>query len=221
VGSIVQRLHAFLGRLYDVDSSDDINEFLVTDRIELSGIQSHDDARSYEEALLMAPADDGARLSLFIDAAVLHRLERHDPMDALSERNLPDYCTALEGVSHFAYAAWRLRQDSPVSLLELETQAEVDKFAATIFLLAYQRGGAYPSYVFARLFDAASFDAQLAPDQLDRYLTAHRCAARYCSFLERRFVRRGVAQVEAMLRELRKFYRLGCTAKLDYALAAG
>ena len=59
----------------------------------------------------------------------------------LTEANLADYCTALEGVSHFLYSTWRLNWDAPVSLLELETQAEVDKYAATVFLVADQQGG--------------------------------------------------------------------------------
>jgi hypothetical protein len=37
--------------------------------------------------------------------------------------------------------------------------------------------------------------------------------------LEHRFVSRGVARIEALVRELRKFYRLGSTAKLRHALA--
>src|SRR6266403_1101540 len=142
-----------------------------------------------------------------------------DPVGALTETNLADYCTALEGVSHFVYSTWRLDRDLPVSLLELETQAEVDKYAVTVFLLADQQGGAYPAQVHARLFDRVSFDARLEPDQYHRYRTAHRCAAHYCRRLEHRFVSRGVARIEALVRELRKFYRLGSTAKLRHALA--
>jgi hypothetical protein len=37
--------------------------------------------------------------------------------------------------------------------------------------------------------------------------------------LEHRFVSRGEARPEALVRELRKFYRLGSTAKLRHALA--
>jgi hypothetical protein len=71
--------------------------------------------------------------------------------------------------------------------------------------------------VHPRLFAGASFDARLAPHQYDRYRTAHRCAARFCMELERRFVTRGVARIEALVRELRKFYRLGSAQKLRYA----
>jgi hypothetical protein len=90
---------------------------------------------------------------------------------------------------------------------------------ATVFLLGRQRGGAYPAQVHARLFDRVAFDARLEPEQYQRYRMAHRSAAHYCRRLERQFVRRGEAQIEALLRELRKFYRLGSTAKLRHALA--
>jgi hypothetical protein len=147
-------------------------------------------------------------------------LEAADPHRALTESNLADYCTALEGVSHFVYSTYGLERDMPVSLLELEMQAEVDKYAVTVFLLAGQQGGqSYPTQVHARLFDRVSFDARLEPDQYERYRTAHRCAAHYCRRLERRFVNRGMPKIEAMVRELRSFYRLRHAAKLRHALA--
>jgi hypothetical protein len=217
---IVQRLQAFLGKLYDVDTVYDIGDFLVSDRERLDGMQACNDDRRNDEELLMTQTEEGAGLCLFIDKQVLRRLEIEDPLGRLTESNLGDYCTVLEGVSHFLYASWRLENDSPMSLLELETQAEVDKYAASVFLLISQAGGQYPEHLFARLFDRCGFDRRLSAEQLDRYSTAHRSAARYCRFLERRFVKRGHAQIEAMLRELRKFYRLRSASKLEYALAA-
>ncbi len=216
---IVQRMQGFLSRLYDLDAQCDVADYLITDRRHLRGIHASNDSREIDEQLLIAESRDGALLGLYIDACVLERLERCDPLGTLNERNLQDFCTALEGVSHFMYSAWRLRQDRRVSLLELETQAEVDKFAAAIFLLAHQ-GGRYPRGVFERLFGRVRFDSSLTPEQLQRYVAAHRCAARYCQFLERSFVKRGVARFEALLRELRRFYRLGSASKVEYALAA-
>ena len=217
---VARRLQQLLERLYDVESRCDVQDFLVTDRRQLGGLTPCNDARSNDEQLLLAQTEEGAALCLYIDAEVLCRLQRADPEVALSERNLADFCTALEGVSHFLYAAWRLQRDDALSLLELETQAEVDKYALAAILLASQSQGCFPAYAFARLFDAARFDARLSCEQLDRYAAAHRSAAHYCRFLERRFVRRGRARMEELLRELRKFYRLGHAAKLDYALAA-
>ena len=132
------------------------------------------DRRELDEELLLAESSDGAGVALYLDPEVLSRLEAADPHQELTEGNLADYCTALEGVSHFVYSTYGLERDMPVSLLELETQAEVDKYAVTVFLLAEQQGGeSYPSHVHARLFDRVSFDARLEPDQYERYRTAH------------------------------------------------
>jgi hypothetical protein len=216
---VLRGLQSLLGRLYDVDLDYDVYDFLVTDRRSLPGITPANDQRAPDEELLLAETTDGAGVALYIDPKVLRRLEQADPLGALTEANLADYCTALEGVSHFVYSTWRLDGDAPVSLLELETQAEVDKYAATVFLVADQQGGRYPAQVHARLFDRVNFDERLEPEQYDRYRTAHRCAANFCRRLESRFVNRGEAQVEGLVRELRKFYRLGSTAKLRYALS--
>ena len=216
---VLRGLQSLLGRLYDVDLDYDVYDFLVTDRRALAGVVPGQRRRAPEEELLLAETPDGAGVALYMDPGLLRRLEGADPVGALTEENLADYCTALEGVSHFVYSTWRLGRDVPVSLLELETQAEVDKYAVTVFLIADQQGGGYPAQVHARLFDRVSFDARLEPDQFDRYRTAHRCAANYCRRLESRFVSRGEREVEALVRELRKFYRLGSTAKLRYALS--
>jgi hypothetical protein len=212
-------MQSLLGRLYDVEVGYDVYDFLVTDRRALNAIAPSCEAGGREEELLLAETEDGAGVALYLDPQLLKRLDEANPLGELTEANLTDYCTALEGVSHFVYSAWRLGRDAPVSLLELETQAEVDKYAATVFLVAGQQGGAYPAHVHPRLFDRVGFDSRLEPDEYDRYRTAHRCAARYCRRLERRYVQRGEAQIEALLRELRKFYRLGSGAKLAYALS--
>ena len=216
---VLRGMQSLLGRLYDVNLEYDVYDFLVTDRGALAGVTPDNDRRAPEEELLLAETADGAGVALYIDPRVLERLEQADPFGALTEDNLADYCTALEGVSHFMYSTWRLDGDAPVSLLELETQAEVDKYAATVFLVADQQGGrSYPAQVHARLFDRVNFDARLEPAQYDRYRTAHALAANYCRRLESRFVSRGEARIEGLVRELRKFYRLGSTAKLRHAL---
>jgi len=219
MSAVLRGMQTLLNRLYDVDATHDVRDYLVTDRRELRGITPENDSRVLEEELLLAETADGAGVALFIDAGVIGRLHLRDPLGELTEENLRDYCTALEGVSHFVYSTWRLSADAPISLLELETQAEVDKYAATVFLLSGQRGGAYPAQVHARLFDRVRFDDRLGTEQAARYHAAHALAARYCRQLERRFVSRGVARVEGLVRELRKFYRLGAGAKMRHALA--
>jgi hypothetical protein len=167
--------------------------------------------------LLVAEADEGLELSLYLDRGVVERLLERCPLRELSEANLADYCTALEGVSHFHYLVWSATRARAVSLLELELQAEVDKYASALRLLLAQRGGRFPDGLFERLFERASFLPALGPEQRARYEEAHRYAARFCRRLEERFLRRRQARPEAMVAELRAFYRLGRHAKLRHA----
>ncbi len=114
---------------------------IFSSRIGAPSAPSTNERRPLDEELLLAESADGAGVALYLDPEVLRRLEAADPHRALTEGNLADYCTALEGVSHFVYSTWGLERDMPVSLLELETQAEVDKYAITVFLLAGQQAG--------------------------------------------------------------------------------
>ncbi|MDE2305699.1 MAG: hypothetical protein KGL34_09075 [Gammaproteobacteria bacterium] len=216
---ILRGMQSLLGRLYDVETRFDVYDFLITDRSLLRHWEDERAPLPVDESLLLAESADGAAVALYIDAEVLGRLERADPFGELNDTNLADYCTALEGVSHFLYCTWRLHADAPVSLLELETQAEVDKYWTSVFLIASQQGGGYPWRVFERLFGTVGYAAGLEGEQLQRYRTANRCAAQYCRRLERRFLRRGGARIEALLRELRRFYRMGAAAKLRHAVA--
>jgi hypothetical protein len=156
-------------------------------------------------------------VSLYVDRAVLERLVARCPLRSLCDANLADYCTALEGVSHFHYLVWSAEHARPVSLLELELQAEVDKYASALRLLLMQRGGLFPGELFERLFDRTTFVPGLTREQRSRYEEAHRYAARFCRRLEERFLRRRQARPEALVAELRAFYRLGRHAKLRHA----
>ncbi len=84
-------------------------------------------------------------LSLYLDPALLRRLEAADPLERLHGGNVADCLTALEGVSHFLYLVWNASHDRAVSLLELEMQAEVDKFIVSHWLLRRQVPGHFPA----------------------------------------------------------------------------
>jgi hypothetical protein len=134
-----------------------------------------------------------------------------------------DYCTALEGVSHFVYFAWNAGHDKSVSLLELELQAEIDKYVGCFMLLRRQDPARFPAELHALLFSRARVEPSLAAGRESLYRRASRQASRFCSRLEpwlRAHCRRGHG---AWLPELRRFYRLGDIAKLrhiDRACAA-
>ena len=128
---LLKRLQDLLGGIYDVTIGHDVYDYLVTDRAQLPACSR--DSRC-EEELLVAPLHAGeVALSLYLDPALLQRLAAADPLERLHGGNVADCLTALEGVSHFVYLVWNASHDRAVSLLELETQAEVDKYAITVF----------------------------------------------------------------------------------------
>ena len=108
------RLEELLTGIYDLDTGCRVEDFLVTDRAQLPG--GCRDAPG-DEQLFVAADGDELCVSLFLDAALLERLDRHDPSDGLDAGNLADCWTALEGISHFLCIAHNAGHDRPVSRL--------------------------------------------------------------------------------------------------------
>ncbi len=170
------------------------------------------------EELLVVEEEDGLALGLYLDDDVIAAAERtdpHDPRPRLTARGaLSRVACAAEGVSHFLYVATRARAGRPVSLLELEVQAEVDKFALLLLHLGRRGLRRMSGALRGRLFERVRYHAHLGADALDRYREANRLGALYARWLEGRFV--DEADVEGLLRELRATYRLGGGAKIAY-----
>jgi len=211
---LLGHLQSLLTRLYDAPVEHDAEDFLISDPQRLREVVGDSRAPLSDEQVFVVQEDGGVRIGLFIDERVLRRLERQDPLNALDEANLPDFCTALEGVSHFHYLIWSLARGRPVSLLELELQAEVDKYATALALITQQRAGAFPSALHARMFNGVSFLPQLDETSRRRYEEANRHAARYCRSLDQRFLHPRRSQPEKWLAELRRFFRCGHQEKI-------
>jgi hypothetical protein len=211
---LLRRMQSLLTRLYDAPVEHDAEDFLISDPQRLREVVGEQRGPLSDEQVFVVQEEGGVRIGLFIDQRVLERLERRNPLHALDERNLHDFCTALEGVSHFHYLIWSLARGRPVSLLELELQAEVDKYATALALITEQRAGAFPSSLHARMFSGVSFLPQLDEISRRRYEEANRHAARYCRWLDQRYLRPRRSQPERWLAELRRFFRCGHQEKI-------
>jgi hypothetical protein len=170
------------------------------------------------EALLVRESEEGLELGLFLADEVVdavHAANPHDPRPLLVlPALLPRLACAAEGVSHFVYLATRAAAGRPVSLLELEVQAEVDKFALLLLHL-WRRGLRRLSPALRRrLFERVAYHAHLDRDELARYQLANRLGGGYARWLEGRYV--AGADVDGLFRELRSSYRLGGGEKLGY-----
>ena len=214
---ILRRMQSLLVRLYDAHVEHDPQEFLISDRRELAKIIGPEADDVSDEHVFIIEDQEGVRVGLFIDREVLERLSRNDPIDALREENLQDFCTALEGVSHFHYLLWSLHRGRAVSLLELELQAEVDKYASALMLLTRQSGGEFPRMLHSAMFDRVKFVPNLERAVRQRYEEANRHAARYCRELDDRYLRPRQSRPEAWVSELRRFFRYPHQQKLAAA----
>jgi hypothetical protein len=161
------------------------------------------------EELLVLEEEGGLRLGLYLADAVLAAAAEaapQGPRPRLARRGVFGLLAcAAEGVSHFVYLATRAAAGRRVSLLELELQAEVDKFALLVLHL-WRRGHRRLSPALRRrLFERVRYHPHLAPDERVRYEEANRLAAGYARWLEGRFV--AGCDADGMLRELRATYR--------------
>jgi hypothetical protein len=186
--ALAGRVQAGLERVYQLDRVADVGDFL------------HGAAAGEREALLLREADDGA-LEMTL------RLPQLDAGDA----DLDALCQIIEGVSHFVYVVECARTERAATQLELELQAEVDKW---VVLAASTRSfdADRSADLRARLYERVSFEHDGKSELGERYRVANDAAHRFVRGLERKYVLR--SRYREMRAELRRFFHVGQEEKL-------
>jgi hypothetical protein len=208
---ILGRLQSLLSDFYALELSYDVYDFVLTDQRVARELDAN--GRDVEEKLLIAEGADGAGVTLYLDDEMVDRLREHDPSRRLDGENLEDFWTVLEGISHFVYFAWNAARKKSVTLLEMELQAEVDKFIGTALMLQRQ-GEKPPAGLHYWLFDLPKFDDRLGGRELIRYRHANRYAGKYCQRLAPQLS--AIPRGGELKSELRRFYRYTQHAKLRH-----
>lgn len=161
-----------------------------------------------DEQLLVRAGGETLEVGLCLGQEVLDRIPELScdrPATFLGEL-LPAYAAAAEGVSHFVYLTVHALGDRRVSLLELEAQAEVDKFATGLLHLWKHGERSRSPRLRERLFEGVRYRPGLTAEERERYGFANGLARGYARFLESRFVLAG--RLEGLLAELRRTWRL-------------
>jgi hypothetical protein len=210
---VLRQLQQLLAGIYDLPLQYQVYDFLFTERERLPQPLGASDT---DEQVLVLQQGDAAAVGLFLDAGLLQRLARANPMQALHSGNLADYWTALEGVSHFTCLAYHAGHDRGVSVMELELQAEIDKYVSSWWLLRAQDPARYPAELHRLLFERCQVDPQLSGERRDLYRAANQYAARFCRRLERLMSAQAARSRRETLTELRRFYRLSRERKMSY-----
>lgn len=212
---MLSTLQDYLTSIYRVDPGQDVNDFLITDPLLASTLAGESLIPNTSESVLLRQDEEGLALSLYLDSDLLDRLNSSDPLQGLHASQLGDLWTVLEGISHFNYIAWSARKNRRISLLELELQAEIDKFVSALFMALQQEDNELAKNIHRWLFDEINFNPELTEDQLERYTTANNYAARFCHGLHARLASDHYLE----LRELRQFYRLSQREKISHILS--
>lgn len=218
----LRQLQRHLTELYRLPRGEDVRAFVCDATLarQLAG----EDAVSRGEALLVLEDDAGSFVGLYLDDGALAR--SRSPSSWLEdEGSLPSSCLVAEGVSHFVMVQYRAAQEIPVSELELELQAEVDKWALgalgpTRSPRALEGFGAgliqhRSRQMRRRLFSHAQLIDDADSERGERYQRAIDLAQRYTAHLEATALFRGDAA--ALSRELCAFYRMVGARKLAHA----
>lgn len=198
-----------LETLYALPAQAPVTDFVLTE----------EEAAAYPgggSRTLVTQSGDQVALGVVLERETFALLAGSDPRVRLDHANLGAFCTLTEEVSHFVYLHFCARASRTVTQLELELQAEVDKYLTAVFLLCLQNEGALSARLRDLLFRRYRLAAPLSAEQAERYRAASVLAYRYCSYLEARYLRSSrSSRLFDLAREARRFYRLGQREKLE------
>ncbi len=198
-----------LETIYRIDDSLPVSSFRVTD--EMRRALGMGFLEGHREALVVREDEDCTHLSLYISDTVLRDAKKFSQAArSLSPclSHLDAFCAALEGISHFVYFTFcGQKQDRPVSHMELELQAEIDKFLLLRVILELPSDVLLP-----RLYEGFELRASVDAEQRQRYVMANRAGRRYARWLSQEFQRgRGARALD----DARRLYRSPLERKLE------
>lgn len=164
--------------------------------------------------VLLLPEEDELNLAIYLNDQVMNNLYKYNPSQGLNEKNIHDFCIMAEEVSHFLYITWKAQHSIQITTLELELQAEIDKFIICHFYCSNGQNRFNRLSLKELLFETFSLEKDLSKELKNRYDTASKFALRYCHFLENHFIKKD--HLRQMMGEIRRFYRLNQTDKISH-----
>ena len=190
-----------------------VNDFLITDKL-LADHLSADNFINNDERLLISEYEDGMDLSLYISEEIYQYLDNSHPINLIEQGKHSEFCLLLEGVSHFLYVVWNANHHKQVTLLEMELQAEIDKFIMLQSFIDHGKDSDSINNLRNWLFENHSYDSELSPNEIERYEQANYYAAKYCMALQQNYKLSRLNQ--DLLNDLRRLYRMSQQEKMRY-----
>ncbi len=207
--NVFSLLQSAIQKIYLLDELEPVDRFMIDSSLLHQLLPSAPINRD-EQLLICQDQADECFVGLYLDPRLVLAGRATDLSQQLSQLSLDDLSALIEGISHFVYCQWAALQQRQTSLLELEIQAEIDKFIANYFL---RQGHHEPVDLLSRLYDAYSFIDGLSRAETERYRTAHQLGKRFSYHLATTYLQ--VGEFPALLNLLRRFYRLDQADKIS------
>jgi hypothetical protein len=123
---------------------------------------------------------DDTEALICLNKELLERVNALQLPNDFSFNNVSDVSIVIEELSHFITYCHKAEKDDPISQLELEVQAEVDKFALILSWLSQKNEEDKKHDLFDRLFGDLNLGDWVPLDSQDRYKEAHEIARSFC-----------------------------------------
>lgn len=209
---LVKKIQSHIETIYNINIGESASDYLVGYNEVVKLLQVNQNTSLPSELFLVNPNPENEVLevALFFDDRLQQNLANHSPFEGLHEKNISDFCTLIEGISHFVYYLFKMGMQHNVSELELELQAEIDKYVLLCFFV--QAKGYKKTQIMDLLFENYFLNDSLTPDQKQRYQSATELAKRYCYKLSRDFSHN---DLQPLVDEIRLFYPLSHNEKIN------
>lgn len=214
---LLKQVQNQLESLYGIGIRERVEEFIIGKDEALDLLQPPSEIKIPKELFLVRESqEDMVEVALFLDQKLIHNLEKNDPFESLNRENLSDFCILIEGISHFVYYLWKAHKEIPITQLEMELQAEIDKFLMLFFYLRSDNQNMSSESFFKALFEDFQLFAELSEQEKERYQTASDLACRYCYQLQQKY--QNNQEITQMLEEIRAFYKWSQSAKIKHIM---
>ncbi len=178
------------------------------------------------EMLLVREDTGNLDITLFLEQSLIDSTSGSNA-NHHSSKQFDAYCTILEGVSHFVYLVWNAQYGRQVKPIEMELQAEVDKFVFSALEKSdHAMTASHPQsrhqsrpkskhqFLFNSLFRQVKYIHVPGTEMHHRYTVANKFAEQYCGWLSCHF--QFTVGDPMLYAELARFYRMNAAAKFEH-----
>lgn len=191
--SVLRQISSRLQRINGIQHSFKVEDFVMP--------------TDHENTLLISECGQDADLAICLQRDLLHELSGLSFPRDFSLQVFPRVSLLVEELSHFHFYCVNATEHRKISALEMEVQAEVDKFSFALDCLEELNLKNLEDQVFGILFDQLNLGDWVRDEERSRYQEAHQIARAFCRKLLR--------TEEDRAKMIQEYYRLPSEARFN------